>query len=199
MTTYAWPGWGVRRFELRVMPNLRTFVGPYTPATQVIDLLGERWQAKVDLVPTTDPLEIAAREAFFDRLKGMAHLIAMPHLKLSAPQGTMRGSPTLQAAASQLANTVNLTTTSGATLKAGDMLGIGGQLCRVMANATADGSGLMAGVEIQPRLRAAKGLGTAVTWNAPTANFMLKTPDGVPTVWSPGFTEGASLDLIEVF
>ena len=199
MTTYAWPGWGVRSFELRVMPNLRTFVGPYTPATQVIDLLGERWQAKVDLVPTTDPLEIAAREAFFDRLKGMAHLIAMPHLKLSAPQGTMRGSPTLQAAASQLANTVNLTTTSGATLKAGDMLGIGGQLCRVMANATADGSGLMAGVEIQPRLRAAKGLGTAVTWNAPTANFMLKTPDGVPTVWSPGFTEGASLDLIEVF
>jgi hypothetical protein len=199
MTTYAWPGWGARRFELRVLPNLRAFVGPYTPSTQVIDLLGERWQAKVDLVPTTDPLEIAAREAFFDRLKGMAHLIAMPHLKLSAPQGTMRGSPTLQAAAAQLANTVNISTTSGATLKAGDMLGIGGQLCRVMANATADGTGLMAGVEIQPRLRVAKGLGTAVTWSAPTANFMLKTPDGVPTVWSPGFTEGANLDLIEVF
>ena len=57
----------------------------------------------------------------------------------------------------------------------------------------------MAGVEVQPRLRVPKGAGTAVTWSAPTANFMLKTPEGVPTVWSPGFTEGASLDLIEVF
>lgn len=199
MTTYAWPAWGVQRFELRILPNLRTFVGPYTPNTQVVDLLGERWQAKVDVTLTTDPVEIAAREAFFDRLKGMAHLIAMPHLKLSAPQGTLRGTPVLQAAASQLANTVAITTTAGATLKAGDMLGIGGQLCRVMANVTADGTGLMSSVEIQPRLRVAKSAGTAVTWSAPTATFMLKSADGVPTVWSPGFAEGPSLDLIEVF
>lgn len=42
MTTYAWPGWKVNRFEMRVLPNLRTFTGPYTPTVQVIDLLGER-------------------------------------------------------------------------------------------------------------------------------------------------------------
>ena len=95
MTIYAWPGWPVNRFELRIMPNLRTFVGPYTPTTQVLDLLGERWMARLDLVLTNAPIEAAAREAYFDRLKGMAHQVALWHLRLTAPQGTLRGSPTV--------------------------------------------------------------------------------------------------------
>ena len=90
MTVYAWPGWGAARFELRVIPNLRTFAGPYTPTTQVLDLLGERWAARIDLPPTNSSIEAAAREAFFDRLKGMAHQISVWHLKLAAPQGTLR-------------------------------------------------------------------------------------------------------------
>jgi hypothetical protein len=200
VTVYAWPGWGVNAFELRVLPNLRTFVGPYTPTTQVIDLLGERWVARIDLAPTTDPIQIAAWEAFFDRLKGQLNQTSFGHMRLSSPQGTARGTLTLSAAAAQLANTVAITgAAAGATLLAGDMLGINGQLVRVMANATADGTGAFSSVEFQPRLRVAQSLGASVAWNAPTANFMLKTSDGVPTTWQPGMAQGPSLEFVEVW
>lgn len=200
MTIYAWPAaWKPSRFQLRIIPNLRTFVGPYTPTTQVVDLLGERWAITVDLPITNDPIESAAREAYFDRLKGTANQIALGHLRLQAPQGTLRGSPTLSAAVAQLANVLPIQTTAGATLRAGDMLGCGGQLFRVMADATANGSGLIS-AEVQGRARTALSSGAAVTWSAPTANFMMKSPDGVPTVWQPGsITDAISVDLIEVW
>lgn len=228
MTVYAWPGWGASRFELRIIPNLRTFAGPYTPTTQVLDLLGERWAARIDLPPTNNPIEAAAREAFFDRLKGMAHQIALWHLKLTAPQGTLSsnpgtvsvingsgaavsvvngsgaavsvitgGAPVLDAAVAQLANTATIRTLAGRTVRAGDMLGLAGQLVRVMADATANSIGQL-NVEFQPRARTAWPAGSTVVWSRPTANFMLKAADGVSTAWVPGFAQGASFELIEV-
>lgn len=225
MTTYAWPGFKAARFEMRLLPNLRTFVGPYTPSVQVIDLLGERWMGTITLIPTEDPIEAAAREAFFDRLKGQANTFSIWHLRLQAPQGTLRdgtvatvknasavtvsvvnasaaavtvnaGVPAVRAAASQGANSVALTTLAGRTLRAGDMIGIGSQAVRVMADATADGAGSLS-IEFQPRARSDLAPGTRVTWDKPTVNAMLKTPDGVSTPWVPGFSEGASFDWIE--
>ncbi len=196
MTAYAWPGWRVSSFELRIQPNTRTFVGPYTPNVQVLDFMGERWVCKMSVVPSTDPLVGAAMEAFFDRLKGPANQIVLGHQKFSAPQGTMRGTPVLTASVAQLANTATLTTTAGATLRAGDMLGINGQLVRVMADATADGAGHMM-IEFQPRARVAWTIGAVVTWNAPTANFMMKA-DSAPITWVPGYSDAITVELIEV-
>ena len=197
MTIYAWPAWPVSRFELRIIPNLRTFTGPYAPTIQVLDLLGERWMARLDIVPTNAPIEAAAREAYFDRLKGMAHQISLWHLRLTAPQGTLRGTPTVLDNIAQMSNTTRLQTTAGATLRAGDMLGLGNQLVRTMADTTADGTGALT-IEFQPRARIAIASGSAVTWAKPTANFMQRASDGVPTVWAPGRAEGASIELIEV-
>ena len=198
MTVYAWPGWPVKAFELRILPNTRVYTGPYTPVTQTLDFLGERWIGRFDLVATNDPIMIAAYEAFFDRLKGQQNQFSLSHLKLSAPQGTMRGTPTLLSSVAQLANTCTIATTAGATVRAGDMLGLGPtpQLCRVMADATADGSGHLA-IEFQPRARIAWSSGASVVWSAPQANFMLKAPD-VPVMWEPGFAQGPSIELIEV-
>jgi hypothetical protein len=199
VTVYAWPtAWKPSRFELRILPNVRTFVGPYTPTTQILDFLGERWTARIDLPITTDNIEIAAREAFFDRLKGPANQVGLWHFDNTLPQGTMTsGSPVLAGAVAQLANTCSI---SGApvnsTLKAGDMLGINGQLVRVMADATADGSGVFASVEFQPRARVAWSGGLAVTYNKPTANFMLKS-DGVPISRIPDGTDAVSFEMIE--
>jgi hypothetical protein len=229
VTVYAWPDtahFRASRFELRVMPNLRTFTGPYSQTTQVIDLLGERWVATVDLPPSNSTVNGAAREAFFDRLKGQAHQISMHHLRLLQPQGTLRdgaaisvvngsaaavsvvngssaavtvigGTPVVAYSVAQLANTCTIRCFAGKTVLAGDMLGIGGQLVRVMADATADGNGALA-LEFQPRARAAWTPHQAVTWNKPTANFMLRAGDGVPFSWAPGMSSGASFDLIEV-
>ena len=229
MTIYAWPAtWLPSRFEMRILPNTRTFVGPYTPTTQIIDLLGERWTMSFDLPQDSDPILGAAREAFFDRLKGPANQIALSNLIRPQPQGTLRDTAggnaqwktgaganatwqtSVPSAATwtyagattayvmpQLSNMLPIATTPGATLLAGDHIGCAGQLFRAMANATADGTGLLL-VEVQPRARNAIATGTGVTCTAPTANFMLKA-EGVPTVWRVGRYDGATLDLIEVF
>lgn len=226
MTTYAWPGWEVSRFEMRVVPNTRVFVGPYTPTVQVTDLLGERWHISLDTTPGISQIAGAAREAFFDRLRGPVNRISMWNLRNPIPQGTLRdgataavvngslaavsvvnaslaavtvvyGTPVLDAALAQLASTATINHIAGRTLLAGDTIGINGQVVRLMADATANGGGQLA-IEFYPRMRSAVAAGSVVTWNRPTATFMLSA-DGVPTVWRPQMYEATSLDLIETF
>jgi hypothetical protein len=230
MTVYAWPGFPVNRFEMRLQPNTRTFTGPYAPVTQTLDLLGERWVISLTLVPTVnDTITGAALEAFWDRLKAQANSIAIGHLKRPQPQGTLRGggvpaawrtssgaaatwhtstgatatwrtgAPVVAIDIPQLASTGFLRTLAGSTLLAGDQIGIGGQLVRIMANATADGAGLMA-IEFQPRARRVIHAYSAVLWDAPTATFMLKPgTSNVPTSWTPGAIDGATVELIETY
>lgn len=227
MTTYAWPGWKVSCFEMRVVPNTRVFNSPFNPASaQVVDLLGELWQVMIELPPRVSPIDGAAREAFFDRLRGPVNRISLWNLRFPAPQGTLRdgaiasvvngslapvavvnaslavvtvvyGTPVLGAALAQLAGTATINHIAGRTLRAGDPLGINGQLVRIMADATADGAGQMT-VEFLPRMRSAVAAGAVVTWDRPTATFMLRAA-GVPTTWRPGLHDAVSLDLIETF
>lgn len=228
MTIYAWP-FPVSRFEMRIQPNTRIFTGPYTPTTQVLDLLGERWVISLDIPPSDDTLTtVAAREAFFDRLKGPANWISMGHQVITAPLGTLdggqaatwknasavtavwknasavtatwnAGQPVVSGDIAQLANTGALRTIPGRTYKAGSLFSMGGQLVRLMADTVADGSGNMP-IEFQPRARQFIANGTAIVYIAPTANFILKpgTP-GVPISWTPGMADGATIELIEVF
>lgn len=216
MNFYSWPGFGVKRFEMSVVPNLRTFVGPYTPTVQALDLLGERWAISMTLAPIArDKRTAAAMEAFWDRLRGQVNGVAIGHQVIKVPQGTLRGSSTAQwknassvnanwvnnasAAATwssgepfllnaigQLANTAVIRCPPGKTLLAGDLIGLGGQLVRQLTDTAADGSGNMA-IEFTPRARIAMPAGTGVMWNGPTANFILKPgTTDVPTSWTPG-------------
>lgn len=194
---YTWPDWAPNAFEMRVIPNFTTFTSTYTKDTQVLDFLGERWMCKFDLPNDSDTVLAGAREAFFDRLRGPVNLIALWNLRRPVPQGTMRGSPTVSGAVVQLANLLNIQSAAGATLRAGDHIGIGSQMVRVMADATANGTGLFTAVEFMPRARTAITSGTGITWYRPMANFML-TAASVPVVHRPGMFEGSSLDLIQV-
>lgn len=232
MTTYTFPlsgtAWGVNRFEMRVRCAQVSFTSPLNGTVQVVEMPGERWQVRMDLTPVKAAVDIAAREAFWDRLRGQVNLLALPHLKRPTPLGTLRGSsavsvvngsaaavsvvngssaavtvvtgePNLRAAVAALANTAVISTLPGRTVKAGDMLGLGSaQTVRVLADATADGTGAL-GIEFTPRARAAIAIHTTVLWNSPTVNYTLASADGVPTVYAPGFAEGASIDLIESF
>lgn len=229
MSFYAWPSvFHCTRFEMRLLPNTRIFTSPYSLATQTLDLLGERLTISLDLAPTSNPVHGAAREAYFNRLKASANGISIGHQRLKAPQGTLRGAvaatwknssgatatwknssgatatwmagnPIVAFDIPQLANTGYIRTLPGATLMAGDWIGLGGQLVQIMTNATADGTGLMA-IEFQGRARALIPAGTQIFWDAPTSNFILKpgTPN-VPTSWTPGMVDGATIELIEVF
>jgi len=200
MTDYAWPNFKLTRFQMRCEPLTKTFASPYGNTVQAIDMIADIWRVQMDLAGggVADFALGLAIEAFFDRLKGTTNRIILPNLKLRLPRGTMRGSPTLTGLASQLSNLLAITTTPGATLLTGDMIGVGGQLFRVMADVTADGSGHMASVEVAPRVRAAAGIaaGSAVTWNAPTAPFLLMSQN--PAVdWRPGEFAAPSIELRE--
>lgn len=230
MSTYDWPdqrGWWPNRFEMRVQPNTRVFMSPYSADTQAIDLLGERWAVTLSLPPGTSHALGAAREAFFDRLSGPVHKVRLWNFKRPVPLGTLRdgaaasvvnasaaavtvrnassavvtvryGQPINTAAIAQLANTATLCAKPGVTLEPGDHIGLpNGQNVRIMARATANGSGSMS-IEFLPRARSAMAAYAGpIVWDKPTLTMVLKS-DGVPTPWAPGGVfDGASLDLIE--
>jgi predicted RecA/RadA family phage recombinase len=84
-----------------------------------------------------------------------------------------------------------------ATLKAGDLLGFGGQVSRVMADSAATDAGTMV-AEVLPRVRSTVASGAAVTWNAPTVTFLLASGGGVPIDFMPADISGSlALQLVE--
>lgn len=201
MTTYAWPvAFVPERFEMRILPNTKVFVGPYTPTVQVLDYGGERWTMNFDLPLGIDSRRGAWQEAFFDRLKGPAHLISIWNLRRPVPQGTLNsGTPTLVGSVPQLSNTLTLQCSAGQTLLAGDHIGLpNGQNVRVMADAVANGTGQMV-VEFQPRARSLIASGGSINLVKPTVNMMLKG-DGVPISWGVGgMFDGCSIELVEAW
>jgi hypothetical protein len=87
---------------------------------------------------------------------------------------------------------------AGATLKAGDYIGVAGELKMVVADATANGSGVATGVTFEPPARAAWSSAAPVTTNKPTALFML-TDAHARWATRPGLYSDFQLDLVEVF
>lgn len=198
MATHAYPTsrifipatmtWGIRS-------NVFASTSPYSGDVQTIEIPGARWTCSLSY-PTAINAEQAQLEAFWTKVRGQVHRVSLWHMMRPAPRGTMRGSPTLSAGAAQGATSVSVVTTSGNTLLAGDMVGIGGQLHMVVSDATASG-GLMT-ISIEPPLRASRSSGAPVTWDRPTALFMLaESQSAVP--YAPKLAPGFGIDLVEVF
>jgi hypothetical protein len=96
VTTYTWPeNFRVNSFEMRVQPNTRVFVSPFTGTAQVADYTGERWKVMIgiaeggEMSAATKALA-AAMEAFIDRLRGPLNSIALYNLRRPEPLGTLR-------------------------------------------------------------------------------------------------------------
>lgn len=85
----------------------------------------------------------------------------------------------------------------GGDLKAGDMLGVGGQLFRVKSDVSPDSAGALS-VPVTTPVRAAISSGAAVTLVRPTATFMAPNFFN-PTTYSPGTLQSAALELVEVW
>lgn len=199
MTTYAWPTgreWLPRSMTLVLEPNVRAFVSPYTKSSQMIDLLGEAWVMTMVLGERKHAVG-AAREAFLARLRGGVHTVNLWHFRRATPRGTLRGALTLAAQAAQGAQTLSVTGGSGQanrTLRAGDMLGLAGQLLMVAEDCQANGSGVIA-VPLANRVRATQPATTTVTWDRPVSAFRLVSP--VPVSYRPGATDDLELEWRE--
>jgi hypothetical protein len=162
-----------------------------------------RWRLSLASPPALTLAQAAVWEALLLQLRGgVNHLSAWDPVRVQ-PAGTMRGTMTLNG--SHSAGVVAISVTAGGgqastTLLAGDWLQLGtglgtSQLVKVVANATANGSGVIA-LTIEPPLRTAFSGGAAVAWDRPLTYFK---QGGAPQ-WSyaAGRTQsGFAIDALE--
>lgn len=146
--------------------------------SQGMEVSGPLWEVQI-VSPGMLEVESGEWQALIMQLRGQTNQLALWNHGRSAPRGTMRGTMTLNIAAAQGATTLSIiaATEAAKTLKAGDLLGLGAgvtqQVVMVMADATANGSGVIS-VTTEPPLRNARLIAATVTWDKPKALFRRK-------------------------
>jgi len=228
MAVYTWPA-AVRplSFQARVQSNTRVFTAPYTPATQVLDLLGEVWYFSMELRDHTDMVEGAQLEALFDRLAGGVNLVELPMLHRELPHGTLRdaaesvnvvngslaavavvngslaavsvvsGSPTLESSIAQQAGTATLITRPGKTLRAGDHIRLASGQVSRQLVDTVADANGRMPLEFRPRARQAIAGATAVIVQDTRVKYRLLS-DAIPVVFRSGRYDGPPIEGVEV-
>lgn len=151
-----------RSFSAALQANTRSFASPFGGSEQVADLLNDRWAFALELSARTHD-EAASVEAFVAAMRGMSNTTNLYHFGRPTPRGTLSGSPALVAAAAQGAASITVGAVAGQTLRAGDMLGIGGLLVQVAADCVADASGAMVVPLVNRLRRSVAGLSRAST------------------------------------
>lgn len=145
--------------------------------------------------------ESGSWQALLMQLRGQTNQLALWNTGRSAPRGTMRGTMTLNTAAAIGATTLSIiaATEASKTLLAGDMIGLGSgitqQVVMVVADATANGSGVIS-VTTEPPLRNAHLIAAAVTWDKPKALFRRKQ-SAASWDYETMLVSGFGLELIE--
>ncbi len=198
MSVIVFPDYAVAAFRWRKVNQAIMFRSPF--GAQSIDAAAPLWEVELAGVPsrTADAVLI---ETMLESLDGFRNQLALWNLVRPIPVGTMRGTMVLDAPAAQgtLSLSIAAAGEAGKTLLQGDLLGIGTgitqQAVRVAADATADGSSVIA-VTLGTPLRNAFSAGTPVTWNKPMALFRQKSlNEGIEYV--PAIGQPWSLQLIE--
>lgn len=204
MTTYTWPT--TRHFRpsetvLRIYDNAqRVAESPLSGDVQTLSMPGARWGWDITLSGASGD-ELASIEAFLVRLSGREHRVSLWDFKRPRPRGTCNTSGvTLNSTAAQFATTLSLAGCGASkTLLAGDWLGLSsGQVVMVVADATANGSGVMS-VEVRQMLRAQVSSGASVTLEKPTALYV-RTDSNLAQMRNGNVTqEPVAMSFVEVF
>lgn len=178
MTTLTWPNLRVSSFRWTRLD--RAVVARSGFGSQSIVQSGPLWEVDLAGVPQYWA-EAHAIVAFLESFSGYANPIELWNLTQPVPIGTMRGTMTFAANAAQGAVSIQIDAgvgQAGTTLLKGDLIGFGSgttqQVVRIMADATANGSGVIT-VTIGSPLRNAFLLGASITWNKPKALFRQKS------------------------
>ncbi len=198
MSTYVFPDWLIPdSFGMQPAGNVKVNQSPMNRATQTVENPGDLWVIRAEF-PPVQRAQFRKAQAFFAKFRGgYAHRLRIWNLDLPAPAGTMRGSPTC-AGASEGANQVVITASSGSTLIEGDMIGITlstglVKLCQVTG---VSGTGTMT-VDITPPLPRSVNAGAAVVWNKPTVDCVI-TQHPFLKVVTGGVGDEFELEAVEV-
>jgi len=160
-------------------------------------LPGGRWVCALGFEPELESMQRPRIEALLVRLEGGANRLQMHHHGRPLPNGSMRGSPTVNFTAAAGSKSVQLTGVNG-TLKRGDIIGILAQNVMVMEDTTPSGGNMT--VAFSPPLRNTATPGTAVIWDKPKINWIPRTQIAGPFPYRqaqvrPGF----SVEFIEAY
>lgn len=198
MAVITFPDLCVSSFRWMKANQAMVFSSPF--GSQAVDVSTPLWSVELSGVPVR--FEEADRiQAFLESLDGYRNQLALWNLARPVPKGTMRGVMTLADSVTQGAVQLEITasTEAGKTVLTGDLLGIGSgltqQVVRVMADATADGTGTIT-VTIGTPLRNAFNAGEPVIWDKPKALFRQSAiADGIE--YAPGIANAWTLQLLE--
>jgi len=184
-------------FEFGLRFNTMIHTSPLTGYVQTVGLTGARWTAQITFAGQS-PENAATIEAFIVSLKGQQNRLALYNLARPSVNGTGNGTP-LVAGGSQTGTSINTDgwANSETVLKAGDMIGIGGELKMVTADVTSNGSG-EATISFEPAIRTSPSDNSAVDITAPTALFIL-TENEIRSRRTQALYEPLTIDLVEVF
>lgn len=181
-----------------LVSNTQTHESPLSKSVQTLALPGARWQVVCSFVNLT-VADAAQLEAFLVALRGMAGRCYLHRWDRARPRGVASGTPLVKGAGQTGASllTDGWTPSTAGILKAGDMLGVNGELKMVVADAASDAGG-NATLAIEPPLRAAPADNAPLVLTRPTAVFGL-TED--TSAWSvrPALRSSFQLQFIERF
>lgn len=200
MAILSFPTLGVpvpSNFHMQLVYNTQAFTSPLNKSGQTLELPGALWTANI-VYEALSGDDSAKLEAFLMDLGGMAGRFYLWDLMRPTPRGVggtgiiTTATTAKQIAASGFAHSATL-------LKAGDKVGIGGELKTVTADVISDAGG-NATISFAPPLRKplATYIGGAVVTAAPTAVMRLQSDDqgGIP--WTNGNFPVQAISCIEV-
>jgi hypothetical protein len=184
-------------FEFGLKFNTLVHTSPLTGYVQTVGLTGARWVASITY-PSTNAANAASLDAFVVSLKGQQNRVTMHNLARPNVLGSGSGTPIVNGANQTGASVI----TSGwsanqVVLKAGDMIGVGGELKMVTSDVTSSGAGA-ATIFFQPEIRNSPTNSSPIILDKPTALFML-TENEIRSRRTQAIFEPLTIEMVEVF
>jgi hypothetical protein len=170
VTDYTWPASvSPASASLTWVDNTAVFPSPLSGTVRTESRPGGRWAMSLTVQNLRD---VPVIEAFLFRLNGAEHRAIIRDFAYKR-QGAGGGSPVV-AGAGQTGYTLATSGWPNSTLvlKAGDRIGVAGQMITVAEDATSNGSGNVT-LQLAQELRTAPANGAAIEIDNPTARYIL--------------------------
>lgn len=203
MTTIAFPvirnNAGPSSLVWRKISNTQVHESPLTRSVQTMALPGARWACAATWENLSRD-DAAVMRAFLASLRGRAGRFYLWHLGRPTSRGNAAGVPVVYGGGQTGASINTHGWSAGASLRAGDMIGIGTELRMQITDATADGAGLMTLTFDEP-VRASPANNAPVITSYATCAMRL-SGDDFDSSFAParaGPVETFSLDCVETW
>lgn len=193
MANLTWPSVAIPRdFVLSQYSKVIRNSAIFGRSGQNIDLLNDRWLVGLQISAKYSD-EASVLESFVNKLKAGANTVEIYHFGRPTVAGTLL-SDLVVTSATQGTEILTATVATGSTLKAGDMLGVGGLLVQVALDCVSVSNQIL--IPMTMRLRKSVNSGTVIVTSQPTARFRLK--DSTSVTYGPNATiQGLGLDFAE--